>query len=137
MASELERVSDLLVEETRRSDAGSRELQDCQNLLADRLTQVEVVEQAYQETSIKLSKAQEKVQQQLRDLDTDSEFRSKAQQDCESLRMYLSAARTRLGETEAAFSCRNQPQEDSQRTVIVGFFCSLVGLFFSIDIDTN
>ena len=100
-------------------------------------TQVEVVEQAYQETSIKLSKAQEKVQQQLRDLDTESEFRSKAQQDCESLRVYLSAARTRLGETEAAFSCRNQPQEDSQRTVIVGFFCSLVGLFFSIDIDTN
>jgi hypothetical protein len=40
-------LSDLLVEETRRSDAGSRELQDCQNLLADRLTQVEVVEQAY------------------------------------------------------------------------------------------
>jgi hypothetical protein len=47
MASELERVSDLLVEETRRRDAGGRELQDCQNLLADRLTQVEVVEQAY------------------------------------------------------------------------------------------
>ena len=104
MASELERVSDLLVEETRRRDAGSRELQECQNLLADRLTQVEVVEQAYQETSIKLSKAQEKVQQQLRDLDTESEFRSKAQQDCESLRMYLSAARTRLGETEAALA---------------------------------